>query len=96
MHLLLTGMLMSPVALILILILALLIFGKRLPEVARSLGKGIVEFKKGLKGIEDEVDGSVARSEAQAETPRPPQKITTPAPKFDTEPTDSQGKPRYS
>ncbi len=36
--------------------IALLLFGKRLPEVGRSLGKGIVEFKKGLKGIEDEVE----------------------------------------
>ena len=36
--------------------LGLLFFGKRLPEVGRSLGKGIVEFKKGLKGIEDEVE----------------------------------------
>lgn len=35
--------------------LGLLIFGKRLPEVGRSLGKGIVEFKKGLKGVEDEI-----------------------------------------
>ena len=36
-------------------LLALLIFGKRLPEVGRSLGKGLVEFKKGLSGIEDDV-----------------------------------------
>jgi sec-independent protein translocase protein TatA len=36
--------------------IGLLIFGKRLPEVGKSLGKGIVEFKKGLKGIEDEVE----------------------------------------
>ncbi len=35
--------------------LGLLIFGKRLPEVGRSLGHGIVEFKKGLKGVQDEV-----------------------------------------
>jgi sec-independent protein translocase protein TatA len=35
--------------------LGLLIFGKRLPEVGRSLGKGIVEFKRGLKSVEDEV-----------------------------------------
>jgi sec-independent protein translocase protein TatA len=35
--------------------IALVLFGKRLPEVGRSLGKGIVEFKKGLAGIEDDV-----------------------------------------
>lgn len=35
--------------------LGLLIFGKRLPEVGRSLGKGIVEFKRGLKSVEDDV-----------------------------------------
>lgn len=37
-------------------ILGLLVFGKRLPEVGKSLGKSIVEFKKGLRGIEDEID----------------------------------------
>jgi sec-independent protein translocase protein TatA len=41
---------------IIILVIALLIFGRRLPEVGRSLGKGIVEFKKGIKGIEDEIE----------------------------------------
>ena len=41
---------------IIIAAFGLLIFGKRLPEVGRSLGKGIVEFKKGLKGIEDDVE----------------------------------------
>jgi sec-independent protein translocase protein TatA len=42
--------------LLIVLVIALLLFGKRLPDVARSLGKGVVEFKKGLKGIEDDVD----------------------------------------
>ena len=37
-------------------VVAVLLFGKRLPEVGRSLGKGIVEFKKGIRGIEDEID----------------------------------------
>ena len=42
--------------------IALLLFGKRLPEVARSLGKGIVEFKKGVSGIEDEVHNATYHS----------------------------------
>ena len=41
---------------IIIGVVALLIFGKRLPEVARSVGKGIVEFKRGLADVESEVD----------------------------------------
>ena len=48
---------------ILIAGIALLLFGKRLPEVGRSLGKGIVEFKKGLKGIEDEVETASSAAE---------------------------------
>ena len=47
--------------LLIILALGLLIFGRRLPEVGRSLGKGIVEFKKGIKGIEDDVDDSSSK-----------------------------------
>lgn len=37
-----------------IMLVAVILFGKRLPEVGRSLGKGLVEFKKGLRGFEDE------------------------------------------
>ena len=37
-------------------VLGVLIFGRRLPEVGKSLGKGIVEFKKGLAGIENDLD----------------------------------------
>ncbi|MHC4937029.1 MAG: Sec-independent protein translocase subunit TatA/TatB [Planctomycetota bacterium] len=48
--------------LVVILVIALLIFGKRLPEVMRSMGRGVVEFKKGVKGIEDEIDVESNRS----------------------------------
>ncbi len=39
-----------------IAMIVLLLFGNRLPSVMRSMGKGIVEFKKGVKGIEDDMD----------------------------------------
>ncbi len=47
---------LGPMELVIIGVVGLLIFGNRLPQVGRSLGKGIVEFKKGLKGVEDEID----------------------------------------
>ncbi len=34
---------------------ALLIFGHRLPEVMRNLGRGVSEFKKGIANVEDEI-----------------------------------------
>lgn len=42
--------------------IALVLFGKKLPEVAKSVGKGIVEFKKGMQGIQDELHGTSSRS----------------------------------
>ena len=36
--------------------IALLIFGRRLPEVARSLGKSVNEFKKGMREFQDSAD----------------------------------------
>ncbi len=52
---------------IVILIVALLIFGKRLPEVMKSMGKGIVEFKKGIKGVEDDVEDAVEKKPEKLE-----------------------------
>ncbi len=44
----------GPVELIVIAIIVLLLFGNRLPGVMRSLGKGIIEFKKGVSGDDDD------------------------------------------
>jgi sec-independent protein translocase protein TatA len=65
--------------------LGLLIFGKRLPEVGKSLGKGIVEFKKGLKGVQDEVtqvDEQIDTEQANRRLPDPAS-TTAEKPKFD-------------
>ena len=52
---------------IVILIVALLIFGKRLPEVMKSMGRGIVEFKKGVKGVEDDVEDAAEKNPEKLE-----------------------------
>lgn len=54
---------------IILLVIGLLLFGRRLPEVGRSLGKSIVEFKKGIKGIEDEIDDASSEKAARKELP---------------------------
>jgi sec-independent protein translocase protein TatA len=56
MQLPLANILGAPENWIFLSVIALLLFGKRLPEVGRSLGKGIIEFKKGLAGVEEEIE----------------------------------------
>ena len=53
---------LGPMEMLIFGTIAVLLFGKRLPEVGRSLGKGMVEFKKGLRGIEDELHGNTSSS----------------------------------
>lgn len=42
-----------------ILIVALLLFGKKLPEVARSIGRALGEFRRSMQGIESEIRGEL-------------------------------------
>ena len=51
---------------------SLLIFGNRLPSVMRSLGKSVTEFKKGVSGIEEDIDQAVTVDPAKKPTPVPP------------------------
>jgi sec-independent protein translocase protein TatA len=55
----------TPWGWIVILFIALLLFGARLPKMARNMGKGINEFKKGL-------NEGAARTDDDDEEPRPP------------------------
>jgi sec-independent protein translocase protein TatA len=62
---------------IIILVIGLLLFGRKLPDVGRGIGQGIREFKKGLKETSDEVqksdEASARRSLPQDQTMRAPE-----------------------
>lgn len=62
----------GPLEIVVVLIIALIVFGpKRLPELGRSLGKGIREFRGSLGGGDDEDDGDPPQREIEAGE-RPP------------------------
>ena len=77
-------------------VIAVLLFGKRLPDMAKYLGKSVVEFKKGMHGLENNFEdianptSAPNPSAAQAEAIRPPQRVAPAAPKFDDAPPNSQ------
>jgi TatA/E family protein of Tat protein translocase len=62
-------------------VIALLLFGNRLPQVMRSLGQGVTEFKKGLEGISEEIHREPAKVAQHAEqVPAPIVAEHSPAP----------------
>lgn len=48
-----------------ILVIAVLLFGRRLPDVGRNVGKAIIEFKRGVKGITDDIEEESRRPETR-------------------------------
>jgi sec-independent protein translocase protein TatA len=70
-------------------LIGLLLFGKRLPEVGRSIGKTVVEFKKGMREVTNEitnVDNSppvAPTNPTESSSPQPTAKTEAQPYKFD-------------
>jgi sec-independent protein translocase protein TatA len=76
----------SPVELIIILVVVLIVFGpKRLPDLGRSLGRGMREFKDSVTGKDKDKDDLL---EASVEKPEPA--TVTPEPTTVTPASDQQ------
>lgn len=77
---------LGPMEMMLVGGIALLLFGKNLPKVARDAGKAIVEFKKGMSGIESHIDDAVYSKPDSSNASRPApieDKVESTAPKFE-------------
>ena len=72
-------------------IVALLVFGRRLPEMARSVGKSIVEFKRGMRDVKDDID-----TQARVESSRPSELPTDDDKADDNAPTASESSQKSS
>jgi sec-independent protein translocase protein TatA len=79
----------GPMEMIILAALGLLIFGRRLPEVGRNIGKGIVEFKRGLKEAEESINHEVANPPPA----QPPTQATLPP--ANTTPQMANTAPQY-
>lgn len=60
----------NPIQVLLIGAIAVLLFGKRLPEVGRSVGKGLFELRKGLRSIEDVIHEAGSSSTTNDSSPQ--------------------------
>ncbi len=60
---------LGPFELTIVAAVVLLLFGNRLPGAMRSLGRSVVEFKKGVSGIEEEIED--AGNAAKGKDPAP-------------------------
>lgn len=85
---------LGPMEMIIVGIIAILLFGNRLPEVAKSIGKGFGEFKKGMHGIEDDINTASrsSYSSSSSAASRPARAIEereeATAPKFEPPPAE--------
>jgi sec-independent protein translocase protein TatA len=64
------GDILQPTHLLFVLVIALLVLGpKRLPEVGRSLGKGLRDFKSALSGEDQGPEEVLHQTSAESTTP---------------------------
>lgn len=57
---------LGPYEMLIVGVVAVLLFGSRLPSVARSAGRSLTEFKRGMQDLQEDVRRSIDTEEAYA------------------------------
>jgi sec-independent protein translocase protein TatA len=62
---------MDSMELVIIVVIALLLFGERLPEVAKSVGRGVMEFRKSLQDLRSQsgIDDAIRKFKDEIQVP---------------------------
>ena len=90
---------LGPMQLLVLGGIGVLIFGRKLPELGKYLGQTIIQFRKGMNGLEDDIGGvmspnaynpapGAAQAPAPVEQIRAPQRVAATAPKFQDAPAN--------
>ncbi len=70
---------LGPSEMMIVGIIAVLLFGSRLPSVAHSAGKSLTEFKKGMHDVRSDFDRALEHNDE----PAPSEHLEPTAPKFE-------------
>ncbi len=84
---------LGPLEMVIVGVIAVLLFGSRLPSVARSLGKSMTEFKRGMNEFHDEMNSSSSRPQQVRDYSHAEDRDEPTAPKFEpptSEPATSE------
>jgi sec-independent protein translocase protein TatA len=80
---------LSPATVVLLLVIGVLLFGKDLPDVARRIGKQVLDLRRSLQGLHDEVlteRPTYRQPESPAKRQGPPPRIAPTTSKFEDDP----------
>jgi len=84
----------SPATLLILGVIAVLLFGERLPEVARSFGQKFMDFKRGMGDIKEEIHGAINSAATESDVgdttssyEEPEDREEATAPKFEPPPS---------
>jgi len=65
--------------LVIVVVVLILFGGRKIPELARGIGRGMREFKREMRGVKEDFDEAMKEEEEQESRPRPKKKRKKPA-----------------